>query len=228
VNAAVDFLYPVNTIYYTIQGEGVYTGVPAIFIRLQGCAVGCPWCDTKETWEINPKLRVESIEEACKRAEHYTYATAAGIGDYILRVWPNARYVVITGGEPAQYLLKTLVDHLHRYGFHVAIETSGTEVGHIDAGFNWVCVSPKINMPGGKRLKEDAIASADEIKFVIGKQRDVDQLQDLLNTYPVKENVTICLQPLSQNEKATALCIRTAQERSWRLSIQMHKYINLP
>jgi 7-carboxy-7-deazaguanine synthase len=82
----------------------------------------------------------------------------------------------VTGGEPAQYGLRPLVGALKAKGCRAVLETSGTDAGHFDAGSDWVCVSPKSNMPGGKVVRPEALAGADEIKHVVGRQRDIDDL----------------------------------------------------
>jgi len=220
--------YPVNDVYYTIQGEGVLTGTPAIFLRLHGCPVGCPFCDTKETWEMTAQDEVDSIDAAHSAPEAYSWQGTEEIVSYLNQRWLNAGWVVITGGEPALYDLKELVSALQADGKKVAIETSGTANGHVDAGFDWVTVSPKINMPGKLAILPEAMATANEIKHVIGRQRDIDALDNLLENCPPQANTTICLQPISQSEKATALAIDVAKERNWRLSIQVHKYIAIP
>lgn len=220
--------YPVNDIYYTIQGEGVYTGQPAVFLRLHGCAVGCPFCDTKETWDFETSLEQERISDILGANGKHAYLSGSEINAYICREFPKAIWVVVTGGEPAQYPLKALVTALHDGGLKVAIETSGTELGFVDAGFDWITVSPKIGMPGGKTIKPTAIAAADEIKHVVGKQAHIDQLDQLLAEMPPKKGATICLQPMSLSPKATELAIQTVKQRGWRLSIQTHKYIQVP
>jgi 7-carboxy-7-deazaguanine synthase len=135
---------------------------------------------------------------------------------------------MVTGGEPAEQDLEYLVACLHAASFKVAIETSGTATGHLGASFDWVCVSPKIDMPGGKPILKTAIESADEIKHVVGKQEDIDRLDRLIASVSLAPHVQICLQPVSQSPKATELCYRTCLERGWRLSLQMHKYLDKP
>jgi 7-carboxy-7-deazaguanine synthase len=88
-----------------------------------------------------------------------------------------------------------------------------------------VCVPPKLNMPGGKVVRLEALAGADEIKHVVGRPRDIDELDALLAGRPLKPNVQICLQPVSLSRKATELCIETVPARGWRLSVQIHKYL---
>ena len=107
----------------------------------------------------------------------------------------------------------------------MALETSGTEVGHVGANIDWVCVSPKINMPGGRPIVAAAMRSAHEIKHVVGKGADIEQLDQLLAQSELRAKVQICLQPVSQSQKATDLCLEVVQQRGWRLSLQMHKYL---
>ncbi|MGB1252866.1 MAG: 7-carboxy-7-deazaguanine synthase QueE, partial [Candidatus Promineifilaceae bacterium] len=219
--------YPVNNIYTCVQGEGVQTGVAMVLLRLHGCAVGCPWCDTKETWEFDTKQEVSTLDEALGATIQYVRLSAKEICDYIIREHPGPKWVLLTGGEPAQFDVKWLVQQLQSTGYQVAIETSGTELGHINAGIDWVCVSPKLNMPGGKIVQTKALASADELKHVVGRQRDITLLDELLGTFTPKSNLQICLQPISQSAKATQICIDTVQQRGWRLSVQMHKYVGV-
>ncbi|MHB8748173.1 MAG: 7-carboxy-7-deazaguanine synthase QueE [Aggregatilineales bacterium] len=220
--------YPVNDCYPAIQGEGAQTGVAMALLRLHGCAVGCPWCDTAETWAFDPLEEHATIEAALGANPRYAYADADTIAAYIHAHCPGPRWLLLTGGEPARYPLRPLVNALHGAGYKVALETSGTELGHIEAGCDWVCVSPKIDMPGGKKVLPEAVAVADEIKHVVGRPRDIEKLDELLEHVALKPNATICLQPVSQNQKATALCIETVIARGWRLSVQMHKYIGQP
>jgi 7-carboxy-7-deazaguanine synthase len=199
-----------------------------VLLRLHGCEVGCPWCDTKETWAFAQENERSSIAESLGTNSQYAYVNAQAIADFIYENRPGPKWVLVTGGEPAQYPLQSLVQELHAKNNKVALETSGTELGHLDAGFDWICVSPKIGMPGGKIIKPEALEIADEIKHVVGIQRDIDVLDDLLNTIRLKPNVQICLQPVSMSAKATELCINVVQQRGWRLSVQVHKYLNQP
>lgn len=219
--------YPVNNIYTCVQGEGVQTGVAMVLLRLHGCAVGCPWCDTKETWEFGKQYEVATIDAALGATAEYVWCSAETITAYIKTHHPGPQWILLTGGEPAQFSLHPLVQQLQMAGYKVAIETSGTERGHLDAGLDWVCVSPKLEMPGGKVVLTDALASADELKHVVGRNRDIAQLDHLLTTFTPKPEMQICLQPISQSKKATQICIDTVQQRGWRLSVQMHKYLGV-
>lgn len=219
--------YPINDCYTCVQGEGVQTGVAMVLLRLHGCAVGCPWCDTKETWLMDSTHEVATLDEALGANPHYTYMTAADIADYIVTNHPGPKWVLVTGGEPAQYDLTALVAAFHEADFRVAIETSGTEKGHLNANFDWVCVSPKLNMPGGKTVHLETLTQADEIKHVVGRQADIDDLDELLAAAQPPTATQICLQPVSTSPKATELCLETVMARGWRLSVQTHKYIGV-
>ncbi|MCA9982096.1 MAG: 7-carboxy-7-deazaguanine synthase QueE [Anaerolineales bacterium] len=219
--------YPVNDVYACVQGEGCQTGVAMVLLRLHGCAVGCPWCDTKETWDFLPELAQTDLASALGSNGRYVNLSPSAIVAYMREHMPGPRWVLLTGGEPAQYDLRPLVKSLHEGGYLVALETSGTELGHVGADIDWVCVSPKIDMPGGKQVLPEALATADEIKHVVGKQKDIDLLDELLAGAILKPSVQICLQPISISPKATDLCTETVIARGWRLSVQTHKYIGV-
>jgi 7-carboxy-7-deazaguanine synthase len=137
----------------------------------------------------------------------------------------SAKHVVITGGEPCLYDLTELTNQLIDSGYSVQIETSGTfeVLCHQDA---WVTVSPKINMKGGYKVLSQALTRANEIKHPIATDKHIEELDDLLKDIDI-EGKTICLQPISQKPRATALAMKVCIERNWRLSIQMHKYLDI-
>lgn len=217
--------YYVNDIYTTIQGEGCLTGVAMVLVRLQGCGVGCPWCDTKETWQEGQFDQTEKyLSGALGSNEKYVSMTAEKIAEMVKNHYPGPKWILVTGGEPGEQHLAPLVTKLHKFGYKVALETSGTMTGQLKASFDWVCVSPKIGMPGGRLLHTGAIEEADEIKMVVGRQNDIDNLIDLIDNYNLKENVQICLQPVSRSEKATDLCMEYVTRMGWRLSLQVHKF----
>jgi len=223
----VEISYPVNDIYTSIQGEACNTGVPMVLVRLQGCDVGCPWCDTKETWHVAEEHRELTMELALGTSPRYAMQSGDEIIEYIKTSHKGPKWILVTGGEPARYDLTDLVASAHKSGYKVALETSGTETGHLSANFDWVCVSPKLNMPGNRDVLPAAMSSADEIKHVVGRQKDIDQLETLLAQCVLKDGSQVCLQPLSTSNTATELCITTATRNSWRLSIQLHKYISV-
>lgn len=221
--------YPINTLYPTIQGEGVQAGLPMVLVRFQGCPVGCPFCDTKETWHLNDRWQEECLDDAIAVHQNaWARVSPSEINAAACGIKGNAQWAMLTGGEPAMYALGPLVAALHDGGFKVALETSGCfEILHPEA-LDWITVSPKIGMPGGLDAFCQPLAVADEIKMVIGKKKDISALDALLAKHPTKESVEICLQPMSLNKKATALCVATVQERGWRLSVQTHHYLDLP
>lgn len=217
-------IYRVNDIYSCIQGEGVQTGVPMALLRLHGCGVGCPWCDTKETWHTDQQNRADTLSDALGATPLWCELSGSEIAAYLRQTYSNLSWVLLTGGEPAEQDLQALCYALHDAGFKVALESSGTALGLFNADIDWVCISPKVNMPGGKQILPAALQRADEVKHVVGKPKDIEVLEGLLQY--VRPKTVICLQPVSQSEKATQLCIRTVMERGWRLSVQMHKYIS--
>lgn len=220
-------IYRVNDIYTAIQGEGVLTGVPMVLVRLHGCSVGCSFCDTKETWNVDKNLRQSDIDSALGADGKWCELSASELAAYVKRNHPGPKWVLVTGGEPAEQDLEALTSALHDAGYLAALETSGTAIGHLSASFDWICVSPKIDMPGGRAIIPEAVRVAHEIKHVVGRQRDIDNLLQLIADCGVNGDTEICLQPISQNKRATELCIQTVQARGWRLSIQTHKYIGL-
>ena len=221
--------YRVNDIYASIQGEGVLTGVPMVLLRLHGCAVGCPFCDTRHTWDVDERNRVNRLEDALGDTAKWVQLSAAEIARTLTAHHrPGPAWVLVTGGEPADQELTALTAALHGAGYKVALETSGTATGHMAAGIDWVCVSPKIDMPGGKAIVPAVVAAADEIKMVIGREADIDKVEELLRTCEVDtDRTTICLQPMSQSKRATDVCVTAALRRGWRLSLQTHKLLAL-
>lgn len=196
--------YPVMEHFYTIQGEGFYTGTAAYFIRLGGCDVGCVWCDVKESWDASkhPQMTVENLVNIVKEA--------------------NAKLCVITGGEPAMYDLNPLVEALKAEGLQVNIETSGAYP--INGQFDWICLSPKkFKFP----IKE-ALSKADEFKAVIFHPSDIAWAESFV--VDLKPGCRLYLQPeWSKAEIITPLIIDyVKQNPQWQISLQTHKYLNIP
>ena len=135
--------YPVMEHFYTIQGEGAYTGCAAYFIRLGGCDVGCVWCDVKDSWDADkhPQMSVKELTSIVKQTP--------------------ANIVVITGGEPAMYDLHPLITSLQNSQCRVHIETSGAYP--IQGEPDWICLSPKKN----KLPTQTVYDNADELKVII-------------------------------------------------------------
>lgn len=221
-------MYPVNEIFATLQGEATFTGTPSIFIRIQGCKVGCPWCDTKHTWELDTKDETDFTLLVAKTNDKNSWSNASveQIVDFIKEAYPKINHVVITGGEPTMYDLVPLSLALENLGKDIQIETSGTEIFRITKD-TWVSLSPKIDMPGGKVVIPQCVVRANEIKMPIGKISDIEKLKKFIKEYEVNQDIPIWLQPLSQNPSSTKLCIEETLLNNWRLSLQTHKFINI-
>lgn len=216
--------YRVSEVYPTIQGEGFYAGRPLTILRLQGCNVGCPWCDTKHSWPEQGVLH-----------------DAQAIVKMVQDVSRGLRTVLVTGGEPAEQDLLGMAMALKQAGHVLHLETSGTASGHLSSLqlWEWVTVSPKVDMPGGRPILQDVVWSANEVKFVIGKQEHIDDALAFIGKYfgthnreqiltGRRDSPVVSLQPLSANEKATKLCVEAAMKHGFRLSLQQHKILNLP
>ncbi|MBU3022376.1 7-carboxy-7-deazaguanine synthase QueE [Aestuariibacter sp. A3R04] len=218
----------INEMFETIQGEGAQTGVPSIFVRLQGCPVGCSWCDTKHTWTLDDAFLTTADAVMSKGQEdesHFTADESSLLALFRQRGY-TASHVVITGGEPCMYDLRPLTGLLHSEGYSTQIETSGTfEVLCNEKTF--VTVSPKVNMKGGMPVLTSALDRANEIKHPVAMQKHVDELDALLQGVADLSGKTVCLQPISQQARATELAITTCIARNWRLSLQTHKYIGI-
>lgn len=195
---------PVMEHFYTLQGEGTYSGVPAYFVRLAGCDVGCVWCDVKESWTPQPD-QYKSCDEIVEMA-----------------IASGTQRVVITGGEPTVYDLQHLTDRLHRADLKVHLETAGPHplMGDID----WLCFSPKkflAPLPGYYEL-------AHELKVVIYHESDLQWAEE--HAARCADHVHLLLQPeWSRRERITPILIDyIKQNPHWRLSLQTHKYIDIP
>ena len=220
--------YPVNEIFQSIQGEGYFTGIPAVFIRLQGCNVGCSWCDTRHTWHVDPTLEVvsEQILDRSTTSECWSSMTTEQICNALKRLGYSARHVVITGGEPCLYDLRQLSRALIEQGHMVQIETSGSAEILADVAC-WVTLSPKVNMKSGLPLLDSALHRAQEIKYPVAMEKHIHELDHILARCQKDADKIICLQPISQQRRATELAIKTCIQRNWRLSVQLHKYLNV-
>ncbi|MBO4301678.1 MAG: 7-carboxy-7-deazaguanine synthase QueE [Desulfovibrio sp.] len=212
----------VNEVFCSIQGEGAWTGTPAIFLRLQGCKVGCPWCDTAYALELRKEDRLPDddarVFDKGGASPAYTCARESWLVRELLARRGAIRHVVITGGEPCSQPIASLTSVLLREGCRVQVETSGTQPVDCDAS-TWVTLSPKA-VP----VSVDNWARADEIKLPVRHMEDVQRHEAYLATIPAEK---IRLQPVSRDAAATDLCVRLCLERNWRLSLQTHKFINL-
>lgn len=216
---------PVNEMFETIQGEATYTGTPSVFVRLQGCPVGCPWCDTRHTWEIEPPFRVAQalLFMKAEDTKHYAEFTADELMEALDQY--SARHIVITGGEPCMHDLEEITRLICDSGRTCQIETSGTFPIRCDDRV-FVTLSPKVGMPGGLEVLKPSYFRANEVKFPLGKEADLAKIT--VDVMPhMRGDCVFWLQPLSQSPKATALCVKMATENNWRVSIQTHKYLGV-
>jgi 7-carboxy-7-deazaguanine synthase len=195
---------PVMEHFYTLQGEGYHQGKAAYFIRLGGCDVGCVWCDVKESWdeEKHERLDVRSLMFEVKKTP--------------------AKIVVITGGEPLMHNLDELTHELQQADYKTHLETSGAYP--LTGSWDWICLSPK----KFKAPLTEILPLANELKVVIFNKSDFDWAKKY--AMQVSPNCKLYLQP--EWDKAAQMTpliidyIKTHPE--WELSLQIHKYINVP
>ncbi len=221
-------MYKINEVFQSIQGEGAFTGVPSVFVRIQGCPVGCSWCDTKHTWEVDPGRERPAADVLAKEQEDDRWFTAApeAVLKLLREQGYKAKHIIITGGEPCMYDLRPLTKGLIDNGYSVQIETSGTFEVQCDPR-TWVTVSPKVDMKGGYAVLDQALSVANEIKHPVAMRKHIDELKALLERGVHSENTLVYLQPISQQQRATQLAIDECIDNNWRLSIQTHKYIGI-
>jgi len=219
--------YKINELFETIQGEGSFTGQPSIFIRLQGCPVGCSWCDTKHTWDVKESEQVIATQMLNKAQENEQWSalTISNILSLIKQQGFQAKHIVITGGEPCMVDLTPLCQEFEQQGYSTQIETSGTfEIQTSEKC--WVTVSPKVNMKGGFKILTSAMQRANEIKHPVATEQHIADLKTLLHDHQVS-STPVYLQPISQKKRATELAIESCIANNWRLSVQVHKYIGI-
>jgi organic radical activating enzyme len=190
--------------FYTLQGEGYHTGKAAYFIRLGGCDVGCTWCDVKDSWDAGKHPLIATTE------------IARIASDY------KGRIAVITGGEPAMHDLTALCDELHKAGFNTHIETSGAHP--LSGDLDWVTLSPK----KFKAPLAECLAVANELKVVVYHKSDFQWAEK--HAAEVGPGCRLYLAPeWSKRDVITPLIIEyIKQHPQWQLSLQTHKYINIP
>lgn len=196
--------YPVMEHFYTLQGEGHYTGHAAYFIRLGGCDVGCVWCDVKESWPMDA---------------HPTYDVAEMVA--WVKQFP-VKIVVITGGEPTMHDLEPLTQALKAEGLKTHIETAG--VYPLTGTWDWVTLSPK----KFKAPLQENMHLADELKVVVFNKSDFEWAEK--HRKEVSENCLLYLQTEwdKRNVNTPLILEYIAKDPNWILSMQTHKYIDIP
>ena len=209
-------MLPVMEAFYTLQGEGFHQGKAAYFIRLGGCDVGCVWCDVKESWDFSahPQKSIAQIVDEAK--------STVGNQSTVNTQLHNKHVCVITGGEPLMHDLSNLTNLLQETGFATHIETSGAYP--LTGSWDWICVSPK----KFKRPLKEVLQTASELKVVVYNKSDFSWAED--NAALVSPQCQLYLQPeWSKANTITPLIIDYIKSQPrWQLSLQIHKYINIP
>lgn len=195
---------PLMEDFYTIQGEGFHQGKASYFIRLGGCDVGCHWCDVKESWEASKFPSIEAEEIAAKAAAH------------------PSRIAVITGGEPLQHNLFPLTHALKARGFRTHMETSGAFP--LTGEWDWICFSPK----KFKAPLPEIYPLAQELKIIVYNKSDLEWASSFASK--VNRDCHLFLQPewSKQNQMLPVIIEYVKDNPRWRISLQIHKYMNIP
>jgi 7-carboxy-7-deazaguanine synthase len=157
---------------------------------------------------------------------HWASADANQLVEHLVDDTYSAKHIVITGGEPCLFDLKPISRALIDAGCSVQVETSGTFEMSIDHRA-WVTLSPKVDMPGGLKVLDSSLHRANEIKHPVARLSHVSQLQALLEKLNKNSLPVIYLQPISQQQRATELAMKSCIENNWRLSLQTHKFIGI-
>lgn len=200
-------MLPVMESFYTLQGEGYHQGKAAYFIRLGGCDVGCVWCDVKDSWNADkhPKFSIDAIVQKALAETNQLPSIA-----------------VITGGEPLMHPLDSLTKSLKAAGFQTNIETSGSHP--LSGQWDWICLSPK----KFKAPLPEILPRANELKVVVFNKHDFDWAEQY--AAQVNPDCKLYLQPeWDKAADVTPLIVAYIKANpQWALSLQTHKYINVP
>ena len=195
---------PVMEDFYTIQGEGFNSGKPAYFVRVGGCDVGCHWCDVKESWDasLHPLVKADDVVEKVLQS--------------------GSKAVVITGGEPLQYNMDYITAQFKAKNIETFIETSGAFP--LTGNWDWICLSPKKTM----NPLEEVYKKASELKVIIYNKNDFDWA--LEQAKKVNKACLLFLQPewSKSNEMMPLIVEFVKTHQNWMVSLQSHKYMNIP
>ena len=200
---AQGYSLPLMEAFYTLQGEGYHKGGAAYFIRIGGCDVGCHWCDVKESWNaaLHPPTHIDEIVRGAKQ-----YSDT----------------VVVTGGEPLMWPMEPLTNLLHSKEINIHIETSGAYP--LSGNWDWFCLSPKKN----KLPIKEAYERADELKMIIYNKDDIRFAEE--QAFKVGSECKLFLQPeWSKRDTVMPLLVDYVLDNpKWKVSLQTHKYLNIP
>ena len=213
-------MYKVSEIFFTLQGEGCHSGIPAIFVRLSGCNLQCPWCDTD--FSLREKMTAQQIAQTA-------------IDLYDADTQGRRRMLVLTGGEPALQVDEPLIEELHKAGFYICIETNGTHA--LPEGIDWITCSPKaesLHNPAKKLV----LKQVDEVKVVFTGDYNPDVWRDYLEAehwllQPLRYNGEWLLQSGTdeweddRNDNLNDTVRYILSHPFWRLSVQLHKIVGI-
>ncbi len=195
--------YPIMEHFYTIQGEGAHTGRAAYFIRTGGCDVQCWWCDVKDSWDEDkhPRMKVKDLVDKVKESK--------------------APIAVITGGEPLLHDLDALTNSIKKIGIKTHIETSGSSP--LSGNFDWITLSPK----RFKKPLDEVFPYVDELKVVVLTKKDLAWAEE--NAAKCPDSTQLLLQPEWDTPASMPLIVEYVKEHpKWGISLQTHKYLQVP
>lgn len=193
-------MYKVNEIFYSLQGEGRWMGRPAVFVRMSGCNLKCPFCDTD--FRGYREMSADDILSKC------------------LEEGGECRFIVLTGGEPSLQVDEQLIATLHQAGYYLSMETNGTHA--IPEGIDWVTCSPKVDFTEGGEL---VVRKVDELKLIFDGEHEVSDhgiacIFRYLQPCDVGND--------SRNYLILSECIKYIKAHpEWQLSVQMHKIVGI-
>jgi len=197
-------LLPLMESFYSIQGEGYFSGSPAFFLRIGGCDVGCHWCDVKESWDadLHPPTSLDNIITEIKKE--------------------NVKTVVITGGEPLMWNLNPLTSRLKKEGYNIHLETSGAYP--LSGEFDWICLSPKKQSTTLDSIKK----YVNELKIIVHNKNDFHYAEEQRKN--LSSDCKLYLQPeWSRKNKMIPIIIDFVKSnKDWVISLQNHRYMNIP
>ena len=203
LNLSKGLRLPIMESFYTIQGEGFYKGSAAYFIRIAGCDVGCHWCDVKESWDsdIHPIFSIETIVEKAKK---------------------YSEMVVVTGGEPLMWNMNPLTELLKKNNLKIHIETSGSN--KLTGVWDWICLSPKRRKSPLEKIYEEA----NELKIIVFNKHDLKYAEE--QAKKVSKKCILYLQPeWEMRDNMVPIIVDYVKKNTkWKISLQTHKYLNIP
>lgn len=193
-------MYKVNEIFYSLQGEGRWMGRPAVFVRISGCNLKCPFCDTD--FRGYREMSADDILSKC------------------LEEGGECRFIVLTGGEPSLQVDEQLIATLHQAGYYLSMETNGTHA--IPEGIDWVTCSPKVDFTEGGEL---VVRKVDELKLIFDGEHEVSD-HGIACAFRYLQPCDVGND--SRNYLILSECIKYIKAHpEWQLSVQMHKIVGI-